>query len=173
MKFKFMEKVNEKSQKNCPPFNPLQLFGCPKKKNANNLNNQKLPDKNQQVKKPQNVNPVQPPKGENHLMISANCVHVNVFMPNQTTFNIPVQSKCEIACKALKNVEINTKSKEAKEIDNYWKPEKKEVAKKDKKVAKLFDPPWNYKGHQPRSNSESDHKCCPMAEKLLFKNGCQ
>lgn len=131
------------------PMSPLQFQICPQQlQNAQNSQQQSQSHRKSH-------------EGENRLIINANCVHLNVYMPNHLALNLQEksQSKCPV-----KGVVAQTKIDQAKmakkTIDDFWKAENKIEPKKNDKVVKLFDPPWGYKGHQPKPVTSSDFMCC-------------
>lgn len=103
---------------------------------------------------------------EKSLNIAANCVYLNVFMPPQANINILPKvlnhSQPKNMVSKPKAIKFKEKSTEKNNANDYWKLEKKKASRaytfKDKK--KLFEPPWGYKGHQPRPTTSGDPKCC-------------
>lgn len=93
--------------------------------------------------------------GENRLVINANCVHLNVMMPNQVSLNV---SGKKPQAKGAKNAVVNCQpfdighqiQSQLAKFDSFSKPAQKNESKKNCQEGKLFDPPWGYKGHQPR-----------------------
>jgi hypothetical protein len=159
--------------KECPLKYPIKLLGCPQKKKTNEI-------KTIQVKRPDNINKIsiapripeiyisdsfiapnkksqdktQASFDSNIFLISASSVHINVFIKDQKK-DWKVKPNLELKFKPTPD-EIRTKLQLKKMNDEYWKPEKKN----NSKVAKLFDPPWGLKTHQPRNFTESGVKCC-------------
>lgn len=93
------------------------------------------------------------------MVVFAKCVHINVpaeSFRNQTLKNDSNKSK------KWKLKSIKPEKSEKNAVEEYWKTEKEKVGKQDKSkgTGKLFEPPWGYKGHQPRPKTSSDPICC-------------
>lgn len=112
---------------------------------------------------------------ENDLFITANCVYVNVSTPNQIKFNIPddhLAQKKSIKVTAPNAIKFVKKSVKKPDVhEEYWKTTKK-VSKPDKTkgTGKLFEPPWGYKGHQPRPITVSSLNCCSNCQPKVSKD---
>ena len=135
------------------PSSPIQVQMCP----------QQSPNSHSYSCQQQSQSHQKPHGGENRLVINANCVHLNVYMPNNLTLNLPVQSHSKSPVKGIAQTKTDQAKLAKKNIDDFWKTDKKIEPKKNDKVVKLFDPPWGYKGHQPMQVSSADFMCCLQA----------